>query len=73
MPTDLETGAGMVRSIADDNSDELYKIDLSTGAKTLIATPEGSFNMENLIVSNNQDQLTFSDKGTGLLYKIKLK
>jgi hypothetical protein len=73
VPTDLETGAGLVRSLADDNSDELYKIDLSTGAKTLIATPEGSFNMENLIVSNNQDQLTFSDKGTGLLYKIKLK
>lgn len=73
VPTNLETGAGMVRSLADDNSDELYKIDLSTGAKTLVATPDGSFNMENLIVSSNQSQLTFSDKSTGLLYKIKLK
>lgn len=73
VPTTLEAGAGLVREIADNASDELYKIDLTTGTKTLIAVPDGSFNVSNLMVSGSQDQLVFSDKNTGLLYKVKLK
>jgi len=73
VPTNLESGSGIIRSIADDNSDELYKIDLTTGTKSLIAIPNGSFNAENLAVDNSKTQLTFSDKNTGLLYKINLK
>jgi len=73
VPTTLEAGAGLVREIADNASDELYKIDLETGTKTLIAVPDGNFNVSNLMVSDSQDQLVFSDKNTGLLYKVKLK
>jgi len=73
VPTNLETGSGLVRALADDNSDELYKIDLTTGVKKLIATPDGKFNVNNIMVDDNQSQLTFSDKNTGLLYKVKLK
>lgn len=73
VPVDLEKGAGLVRGIADDNKDEIYKIDLQTGNKKLIAVPDGNFNVESLVVDNNQNQLTFSDKNTGLLYQIKLK
>jgi hypothetical protein len=73
VPTNLERGAGLVREIADNASDELYKIDLNTGTKKLIAVPEGSFNVSNLMVNAAQSQLVFSDKNTGLLYKVKLK
>ncbi len=73
VPTNLEDGSGLIRSLADDNSDELYKIDLATGVKKLIASPEGSYNIDKIIVDDAQSQLTFSDKATGLLYKIKLK
>lgn len=73
VPKDLPTGAGMVRDLANDKSDELYKIDLTTGAKKLIATPDGKFNVKEIMVNDNQSQLTFSDKNTGLLYKVKLK
>jgi hypothetical protein len=73
VPTNLQTGSGLVPAIAAGDSDELYKIDLTTGTKKLIATPDGSFNMSNVSVNNDQSQLTFSDKNTGLLYKIKLK
>lgn len=73
VPVDLEKGAGLVRGLADDNKDEIYKIDLQTGNKKLIAVPDGNFNVESLVVDNNQNQLTFSDKNTGLLYQIKLK
>lgn len=73
VPTTMEPGAGVVREVTDKASDELYKIDLETGNKTLIAVPNGSFNVSNLMVSDKQDQLIFSDKNTGLLYKVKLK
>lgn len=73
VPVNLETGAGLVRALADDNSDEIYKIDLTNGTKKLIATPEGNYNINTLMVNDNQSQLTFSDKNSGQLYKIKLK
>lgn len=73
VPTTLDSGAGLVREIADKASDELYKIDLTTGTKQLIAIPNGSFNVNNLMVNSNQDQLIFSDKNTGLIYKVNLK
>jgi len=73
VPTNLQSGSGVIRSVADNDSDELYKIDLETGVKTLVAVPNGSYNAENLTVDKGQTQLTFSDKNTGLLYKVKLK
>ena len=73
VPTALEKGAGLVRETADKVDDNLYKIDLNTGVKTLIAIPNGSFNISNLMVDQAQSQLAFSDKNTGLLYKVNLK
>lgn len=73
VPVDLEVGSGLIRALADDNYDELYKIDLRTGVKTLVAIPDGQYNMENLAVNNNQSQLFFSNKSTGLIHKINLK
>ena len=73
VPTNLEKGAGLVPALANKTVDELYKIDLATGAKKLIATPTGGYNVSSIIVDDAQSQLTFSDKNTGLLYKIKLK
>jgi hypothetical protein len=73
VPVNLEKGAGLVPALANKTSDELYKIDLTTGAKKLIATPDGSYNVSSIIVDDAQSQLTFSDRNTGLLYKVKLK
>lgn len=73
VPVGLARGAGLVRASADNNIDELYKIDLAAGTKKLIATPDGNFNINNLVVNNTQSQLTFSDKQTGLIYQIQLK
>ncbi len=73
VPTNLEKGSGLVREIANNSIDELYKIDLENGTKTLIAVPDGSFNISNLMVSGAQDQLVFSDLNSGLLYKVNLK
>ena len=73
VPVNMASGAGLVRETADKLSDDLYKIDLTTGTKTLIAVPNGNFNVSNIMVDASQKQLVFSDKNTGLLYKVNLK
>ena len=73
IPESLEKGAGLFPELAQSTTDNLYKIDTRTGAKKLIAVPDGSYNMSNLIVSDNGYQLYFTDNSTGRLNKIKLK
>ncbi|HPY08884.1 MAG: hypothetical protein ACOX0H_02870 [Patescibacteria group bacterium] len=73
VPERLEPGAGMFPELADRTKDNLYKIDLSTGAKNLIAVPNGAFNISQIVVPDNQKYLYFTDKSTGQLYQIRLK
>jgi len=73
VPKDLEKGAGLFPELADNTYDQLYKIDPATGAKKLIATPDGFYSMSDLIVSSNGYQLYFTDDNTKKIYKINLK
>lgn len=73
VPENLESGAGMFPELADRTKDNLYKIDLNTGAKTLIAVPNGAFNISQIMVPDNQDYLYFTDKLSEMIYQIKLK
>lgn len=73
VPVKLDQGAGIFREIADKEKDEIYKIDLETGSTKLIAIPDGNYNIENVMVTNQQDKLTFSDKNSGAIYQINLK
>ena len=72
VPQNLEAGAGLFPELAAGSVDRLYKIDTVTGLKSLIAIPEGSHNISNLIISENEDSLFFTDKNTGAIYKINL-
>lgn len=73
VPTKLDQGAGIFRELADKEKDEIYKIDLQTGSTKLIAIPSGNYNIQNIMVTEQQDKLTFSDKDSGALYQINLK
>lgn len=73
VPNDLPEGAGLFPELAKSTSDKLYQIDLNTGLKKIVAVPDGSYNMSNLIISENGDNLFFSDENTQKLYKIRLK
>lgn len=73
VPENLEAGAGLFPELADRTKDSLYKIDLNTGAKSLIAVPTGSFNISQIIVPANQDYLYFTDKSTEMIHQIKLR
>ncbi|MBI4272808.1 hypothetical protein HY621_03075 [Candidatus Uhrbacteria bacterium] len=72
VPTTLEKGAGIMRSIGDVGEDHLYRIDLATGSKTKIAEPDGRHTIDKVIVSKDQTTLFFTDKDTGKLFSIKL-
>ncbi len=73
VPKDLQEGAGLFPESADTTADNLYKINLKTGTKNLIATPQGDYTISQVVVTSGQDKLYFTDKNTGQLYQVKLK
>jgi len=73
VPENLERGAGLFPELADKTKDDLYKIDLKTGTKKLVAVPDGTYNISQIMVPENQNFLYFTDKATGMIYKINLK
>ena len=73
VPKNLEQGAGLFPELAQNTTDNLYKIDTRTGVKKLVAVPDGNYNMSNIIISDNGYNLYFTDESSGRLYTIKLK
>lgn len=72
VPETLEKGSGMFPELADKTKDNLYKINLTTGTKELIAIPNGAYNISEVMVPANKDALYFTDKTTNQIYKIDL-
>ena len=60
VPRDLPTGAGMSRTVAEFNYDDLYKIDLRTNLKTPIAI-DGDFNINNIFYDTARNKILFTD------------
>ena len=63
----------MVPGLADAIPDEIYKIDLNDGTKTLIASPVESPTIETLMVSEDGDSLFFVDKQDQGLFEMRLR
>ena len=77
VPTYLPEGAGMFPEVADNTPDIFYKINLSSGSKTLLANPvdnEGGndYTADSLFVSDDGKSLYFTDKNTNQLHYISL-
>ncbi|MDO8668702.1 MAG: hypothetical protein Q7K65_00205 [Candidatus Buchananbacteria bacterium] len=72
VPTILPSGAGLNDKIANSIADQIYEINLETGAKTLIASPNGDHTIYNMIVNENLKYLIFTDKNNNRIYKINL-
>ncbi len=73
VPQTLEQGAGMFPELAERSQDDLYKINLKTGSKTLIAVPDGAYNISDIIVPEDQSYLYFSDKVSQNIYQVRLR
>ncbi len=72
VPESLPRGAGLFPQLANQIKDNLYKVNLSTGAKQLIAIPQGNFNISQVMVSAKNHKLYFTDRSTKQIYQINL-
>lgn len=72
VPNSLPEGSGLFPELADQTEDSLYKIDLTTGTQKLIAVPNGSYNISQITVTEDQKSLYFTDKFSGSIYKVNL-
>lgn len=73
VPESLPEGSGIYPEVADNIPDNIYKINVSTGAKQFIARPENNSSIEKVLVSEDGSYLYYQDKNTGFLHKIMLK
>jgi dipeptidyl aminopeptidase/acylaminoacyl peptidase len=73
VPESLDTGSGLIPEMAQNSKDDLYKINVATGNKELVAVPNGSYNMSNLSVSPDGTSLYFTDANDSKLHKVTLK
>lgn len=73
VPKSLEKGAGLYPELALKTSDDLYKINLSTGQKELIAIPDGAYNISSIVVSGDQKNIFFTDYVNSQIHKIQLQ
>ena len=73
VPKNLEKGSGLFPEMAKNTNDNLYKIDINTGQKQLIAIPDGDYNMSDLMLTNNGENIFFTNSKTGLIHKIELR
>jgi len=73
VPNELEEGAGIFPEIANNTTDKLYRINLNTGAKKIIAIPDKDYNISNIVVTEDQNNLFFIDNKTERIHKIELQ
>lgn len=73
VPQTVPEGAGLFKDILNTVPDDIYRVNLSTGAKTLIAQPYGDFTIDEISITSDEKYLYFTDKQSKRLYKIQLK
>lgn len=73
VPDNLQQGAGLFPELARNTTDKLYAIDVRTGTKKIVSTPEGNFNISDIVVSDSGKDLFFTDALSEKVYKIDLK
>ncbi|MFB6226197.1 MAG: hypothetical protein ABEJ02_02495 [Candidatus Paceibacteria bacterium] len=72
VPTQLPKGAGFEPAAADDIEDDIYKINLQTGAQTQISTGGQSFTVESIQVDQENNELLITAKNQSGLFKIDI-
>jgi len=73
VPKDLTEGAGIFYQELDNSPCDIYKIDLKTGYKSIIATPSEDQNIETVVVSGDGSYLYYTSNDDGRIYQIRLK
>ncbi len=72
VPKQLDSGTGFRPDLADNTPDEIYAINVQTGAKALLAQPLFPTTINKLIVSEDKKTLYWWEKNTDQIKEIKL-
>ncbi|MFH2136324.1 MAG: hypothetical protein ABII19_01660, partial [Patescibacteria group bacterium] len=73
VPQSMETGAGFQPDLFSSVPDSFYRIDLTTGLRSLVAVPYGSFSARDISVSSDGRYLTFTNGQTGRIERVQLQ
>lgn len=73
VPTSLPEGYGLQPALAESIPDQIYKIDVSTGAKSLLGMPGEGASVKNMRVSSDGRFLFYTDNRTGMLRQMQLR
>jgi len=73
VPETLPYGSGLEPDSALTSADDLYVINIDTGARRLLAIPQGYHSIDKIFPSKDGSELYFSDANTQRVYKIDLK
>lgn len=72
VPTSLPEGAGLQPPLFRDIPDQIFKVDITTGAKTMIGAPSEGSSISTLMVSTDGQFLTYTD-ANGILRQMQLR
>jgi Tol biopolymer transport system component len=73
VPKELKKGSGLFSDLANSGFDDIYKININSGAKEIVAVPDGNYSASNLIISEDGRYLYFTDNNSKNINKINLK
>ncbi len=73
VPKTLPAAAGLFPAEMDTEVDRLYRVELGSGATTLVAEPDTAHTMRELIVSRDGRYLYYTARQDGKIYRIQLK
>lgn len=73
VPRALPEMSGVFDEISKTTDDRLFKINIETGERKLIATPNETYSMSDLVVSDDENYLYFLDNAARSIRQIKLK
>ena len=72
VPTTMESGAGFTPEISNYVADEIYKIDVQTGIKTIIPS-DGFHTIETMTLSEDGSTLYFTDVNDTGIFELEIK
>lgn len=72
VPRAIPEGAGFDRRVAETSPDLIYRVNLNSGSRTLVAEPDAPGSYSKLILSRDGKTLFLQETASGVLRRIKL-
>lgn len=73
VPQSMPDGAGLVPETAANIPDDIYEININSGSRRLIATPDGNHTISQIITQPNASYILYSDANSRMIYRLDLQ